>query len=750
MSIAAMAFSGGSGTENDPFIITSAEDLLSIPDKSTDCFILKADIPSVGGTGKMFCGKFDGNGHTITLEQKYSKGVDANSFIEPSTQYFGLFTECTGATIVNLTINGTQEITTRNYAKGTIDGEYWNKWTNIHLYFDFYLTQVYVGSICGKATSSTFKGCSSGASIKFAVSSDARYTSQDLGIASDSWFGGLVGYATNCNFSECSASGSINTDLITNASQSYWSGSEIYIDINGCGGLAGGIEQSTISDSFSTVDITDDDKESLAAGGLVGFARNSQLRCSYARSSIINYGNYSGALVYAGNSKLSSCIGYSESIQQKNNLTFENCFFTTLEEETDQLKKVDPAMLSMQQWYADNCPIWDFENIWYIPATSDAMPIFRIEPTLTLEGVAKYGSTMSFKSTNPYTKLEIISDDGNITVDGYQITYNRAGETRITVKQSAVTPYKPLNKSMTFYVEKLPLSISTKDVEMEYGNTPQLEGILTFNGFINNDSEKSLKSLPTIYCGATAKSNVGTYNIILRDGEDDNYDFILTNGKLNIVPRALEVTPRDCTRKYGSPNPAFTVDFFGFAEGQDENMVTEYPVVTTQATERSDAGEYNLVCKGGIIHPNYKFVYKTGRLTIQKANLTIKADDKERNVGEFNPAFTLTYSGFRNNDNEFVLEQLPTVSCNADIKSPAGTYPIVLEGGRDKNYEYQLQNGVLNIRDQNGVDYIAADDLDDECTIYTLQGIKVQSPDNIRPGHYIVIKHGVSHKMHIR
>lgn len=750
--IAVLAFSGGSGTENDPFIISSAEDLRSIPDKSTDCFILKADIPSFAGTWKTFCGKLDGNGHAITLEQKYSHGVDDNSYIDSYSQYFGIFKECTGATIINLTINGTQEIMTRNYAKGTEDCEYWNKWSNIDLYFHFYLTQVYIGSICGKATSTTFIGCASSSSIEFAVSSDARYDSQYLGIASDSWIGGLVGLATNCNFSECSASGSITTDLIADASRSYWSGSGIYqcIENNGCGGLAGGIEQSTISDSFSTVDITDDDKLSLGVGGLVGYARNSELNRSYARSSILNYGYSCGALVYSGNSKLNSCIGYSKDIQQINDLTFENCYLTTLEEETDQLKKVDPTMLYMEQWYAENCPNWDFENTWYLPATSDAMPLFRIEPSISWEGVAKYGSTMSFKSTNPYTKLEILPDNGsNITIDGSSVTYNKAGEIKINIRQNSVTPYKPISKSITFNVERIPLSISTKDVEMEYGNSPNLENILIFDGFINDDDQNSLRSLPNIYCGATAKSDVGTYNIVLQGGYAENYYLLLTNGTLNVVPRSLEVIPRSSSRKYGSPNPSFTVEFSGFAEGQDENMITEYPVVTTQATVRSDAGKYNLVCRGGTVHPNYKFIYKTGVLTIQKANLAIKAEDKERYIGEFNPTFTLSFSGFRNEDNEFALEQLPTISCDADINSPAGIYPIVLEGGYDKNYEYQLQNGVLNIRVQSGIDEITIDDLDENCTIYTLQGIKIQSSNNIRPGYYIVIKHGVSYKLQI-
>jgi len=84
-------------------------------------------------------------------------------------------------------------------------------------------------------------------------------------------------------------------------------------------------------------------------------------------------------------------------------------------------------------------------------------------------------------------------------------------------------------------------------------------------------------------------------------------------------------------------------------------------------------------------------------LTVQKTPLTITAENKTRKQREANPAFTLVYSGFKNNETASVLDVLPTITCTATVNSPAGVYDIVLSGGSDKNYQYTLVNGVLDV-----------------------------------------------------
>jgi hypothetical protein len=93
---------------------------------------------------------------------------------------------------------------------------------------------------------------------------------------------------------------------------------------------------------------------------------------------------------------------------------------------------------------------------------------------------------------------------------------------------------------------------------------------------------------------------------------------------------------------------------------------------------------------------------------VEKADLTISAQDAERKQGEANPDFTLLYSGFKNGEDENVLDVLPTISCAADVHSPAGFYNIELSGGHDNNYNYQLINGRLEVTASNAIKEVSA------------------------------------------
>jgi hypothetical protein len=57
----------------------------------------------------------------------------------------------------------------------------------------------------------------------------------------------------------------------------------------------------------------------------------------------------------------------------------------------------------------------------------------------------------------------------------------------------------------------------------------------------------------------------------------------------------------------------------------------------------------------------------------------------------------LTYSGFKNNQNESVLNTKPTAITTATSSSPAGTYPITISGGSATNYSFSYINGTLTI-----------------------------------------------------
>ncbi|MBD0257000.1 MAG: hypothetical protein ICV83_14875, partial [Cytophagales bacterium] len=107
-----------------------------------------------------------------------------------------------------------------------------------------------------------------------------------------------------------------------------------------------------------------------------------------------------------------------------------------------------------------------------------------------------------------------------------------------------------------------------------------------------------------------------------------------------------------------------------------------------------DAGSYTVVAT--VTSPDY-VGSASATLTIDKAPLLVTADDLSRAYGNPDPPLTLAYTGFVNGETHGVIDTLPSVSTTATQSSKAGTYPIVLAGGSDNNYDLTLQNGTMAV-----------------------------------------------------
>ena len=96
-------------------------------------------------------------------------------------------------------------------------------------------------------------------------------------------------------------------------------------------------------------------------------------------------------------------------------------------------------------------------------------------------------------------------------------------------------------------------------------------------------------------------------------------------------------------------------------------------------------------------------------LTVNKATLTVTADNKNKTAGEANPEFTASYSGFVGTDNIDSIDVKPTISCSATVESAAGTYDIIITGGSDNNYQFNNVNGVLTVSPATGISIASGD-----------------------------------------
>ena len=88
---------------------------------------------------------------------------------------------------------------------------------------------------------------------------------------------------------------------------------------------------------------------------------------------------------------------------------------------------------------------------------------------------------------------------------------------------------------------------------------------------------------------------------------------------------------------------------------------------------------------------------KTASFTINKAALTITANSYTIVQGEALPAFTVSYSGFKNGETSSVLTTQPVISCSATSTSSPGDYDINVNGTEAQNYVITYVKGTLTI-----------------------------------------------------
>ncbi len=313
----------------------------------------------------------------------------------------------------------------------------------------------------------------------------------------------------------------------------------------------------------------------------------------------------------------------------------------------------------------------------------------------------------------------IVTDGDEVLVrdEDYEVEYannHDAGTATMTVRGKGF--YKETVES-EFTITKAPLTVSTTDqVREKGGENPEFA--LTYEGWKGTDDEASLEQLPVATTTATTESPVGAYDITIAGGESRNYDFIYQGATLTInlllsqpmlllgadsyVYEAQDIVPQLTIMDGDTP----------LVEG------TDYEVAFA---DNHDAGLASFSVTGmGFYHGTLN-----GTFTIEKALLTVKADDQVKEQGQENPKLTLTYEGWKGVDDESVLTTLPVASTDATADSPVGTYEIRIDGGEAVNYAFQYVPGVLTIQVPVGIADVRTDGNADEW--YTIGGQRLGS-----------------------
>ena len=291
------------------------------------------------------------------------------------------------------------------------------------------------------------------------------------------------------------------------------------------------------------------------------------------------------------------------------------------------------------------------------------------------ETVPKWSEALRFE-----TSATTQSDVGNyaITATGRPVNYNLPSITSGTL---SITP--------------APLKIKANDVtRLYYEANPDFS--YSCSGFVNNDNVQMITKSPIFNTDATTKSDVGRYEIIPSGAQAKNYDITYEPGVLTINKRSLTATANSISREYGEENPVLTIAYAGFVNNENESVLSECPLASTSATKNSNVGTYTINLSGGA-STNYDLKLNTGILTINKAPLSVIANDATREYGDNNPTFTLRYEGLKLGETKPKLEKQISVVTTANIASPVGEYLITASDGIATNYQLSYNAGKLSI-----------------------------------------------------
>ena len=317
---AASAFDGGSGTEEDPYQIATAEQLAYLAVKANegtlhtlgDYYILTNNIdlsahqwvPIGRGTSQdseYFDGYFNGNGKTIT-----------GLYVDESTDGYlaGLFGLLTGQ-VTDLTIEDAYVKTAgENSSAGILAGRISNsgtKVTNCHV-SGTVESDVFAGGLTGYASYTEFESCSAKAKVSatgnniggfigegFAASftdcaaegsvtgswccggfagviwynAKAEHCIADVNVTATDWnTGGFVGYTEqNTSISDCVALGNVSNPITSTTTK--------------LGGFVGSMDNSISIQNCHAAGTVQGGNEEHPAGGFIGYANGTFMGCSF-------------------------------------------------------------------------------------------------------------------------------------------------------------------------------------------------------------------------------------------------------------------------------------------------------------------------------------------------------------------------------------------------------------------------------------------------------------------------------------
>ena len=265
--------------------------------------------------------------------------------------------------------------------------------------------------------------------------------------------------------------------------------------------------------------------------------------------------------------------------------------------------------------------------------------------------------------------------------------------------------YKVTTGSYTFYIDKANIDANSYSI--------------TANPDVNYDGAAHVSATATIpegmtvtytcngqtYYGVPSFTEVGTYEVsyvISAENYNDvtgSYTFTIKDGTIEASSTGYHGTydgdPHSITVTVTKPEGTTTY----YRTSEDKS--TDASVWSTEKPTFTNAGTYTVYWK--VEKAGYTTVAGSNTITITAKAVTITVDDKEKVIGDADPAFTGTVTGLVNESD------LGTITYTRADGETAGEYAITAKYTANSNYDVTVVTGTLTIKDPTYVVEITED-----------------------------------------
>ncbi len=328
--------------------------------------------------------------------------------------------------------------------------------------------------------------------------------------------------------------------------------------------------------------------------------------------------------------------------------------------------------------------------------TRAALTITADDQSKTYDGITFSGFTATYDGfVNSETQSNL---GGSLAFSGDATTQTGVGTHTITPGGFTSDNYDITFTDGSLEITQAPLTITADDKSKEYDGTVFSGFTVTYDGFVNSETQSNLSGSLTFSGAATTETGAGTHTITPGGFTSDNYDITFADGSLEITRAALTITADDQSKVYdGELFSPFTASYSGFVNGETQSNLSGSLTFSGSATTETGAGTHTIT-PGGFTSDNYDITFTDGSLEITRATLTITADNQTKVYdGTVFSGFTVSYDGFVNSETQSNLGGTLAFSGDATTQTGVGSYTITPGGLTSDNYTITFTDGSLEI-----------------------------------------------------